>query len=130
MQGYSLGLFFRSARRQGAADSIATRIPPSPLGGLEDRRTAGPEDWHFPTTLEVLGRPKHIKFVANRMAGGLQDWRIASVGSIGGIERKTSLQRRILRSRGGLLKSFLEINRTRRIILGFHGGSYGALRGS
>ena len=65
-----------------AADSIATRIPPSPLGGLEGRRTAGPEDLNFPTTLEVLGYPKHIKFVANWMAGGLQDWRIGRVGSI------------------------------------------------
>ena len=95
---------------------------------MEDRRTAGPEDWHFLTTLEVLGRPKHIKFVANRMAGGLQDWSIERVGSIGGIERKTSLQRKILRSRGGLLKSFLEISRACRIISGFHGGSYEALR--
>ena len=96
-----------STPRKGAADSIATRIPPSPLGGLEDRRTAGPEDWNFPTTLEVLGRPKHIKFLANWMAGGLLDWRTERVGSIGRIERKTSLQRRnIAESWGPLAELF------------------------
>ena len=44
-------------RRQGAADSIATRIPPTSLGGLEAWRLGG-FDFLF---LEKTGKDKKAK---------------------------------------------------------------------
>ena len=77
MQEFMRDVGRRLARRAGVrADSIAARIPPSPLGGLEDWTTAGPEDW------KSLGRIGRIVG-----SGGLENWMIRRIGGIGGIGR-------------------------------------------